>query len=81
MLFSSARKRETQEAAEELERFTLAVNNGIAILRDREARRRFETARSRRAGTDATDGQSLAEYRATRARLAARFPGNVTSVH
>lgn len=80
MLFERARERERKRDAESLERITLAVNNGLAISRDKDARRAFENARARRAEADApagTPGQSLAEYQSTKARLAARFPLNV----
>lgn len=76
MLFAKAHEREQKEAAEALERLTLGVNNGIAISSSSAARRQFENARETRATPD-EPGQTVSEYRATMARLAARFPANV----
>lgn len=76
MLFSRAHEREQKEAAEALERLTLAVNNGIAISSSSAARRQFEHGRASRMSADAP-GQTVSEFRSTMARLAARFPANV----
>lgn len=55
---------------------TVAMANGYAISVDEKARESWERARARRTGA-AAKVQTVAEYRSTMARLAARFPGNV----
>ncbi len=52
---------------------TMAVNRGYVISRNPDARRAWELRREARA----PQTQSVAEYRATTARLAARFPDAV----
>jgi len=81
VLFSAAQRRIARAVAEDLERATLAVNNGMAILRDEKARAQFERTRARRAEAEAPTSQSVAEYKATMARLAARFPASVRTVN
>ncbi len=54
---------------------TIAVNQGYAMARDPDAAKRWN---SRRRESQAPQTQSVAEYRATLARLATRFPGAVT---
>jgi hypothetical protein len=55
---------------------TIAVNQGYAMARNPEAARAWNARREARA----PQTQTLAEYRATMARLAARFPGAVTKL-
>jgi hypothetical protein len=63
--------RRQRDAKADLERMTLAVNNGYSIARDPKALARWEQRRLE------SRPQSVAEYRATAARLAGRLPDNV----
>ena len=53
---------------------TIAVNQGYAMARNTDAARAWNARREARS----PQTQSVAEYRATAARLAGRFPGSVT---
>ena len=55
---------------------TIAMANGYVISFDAKARDRWMSARERRVGVP-DQPQTVDEYRATKARLAARFPANV----
>lgn len=56
---------------------TIAMANGYVISHDEKARDGWQRARERRSGAGAA-AQTVAEYRSTMARLATRFPANVT---
>ena len=77
MLFARAQERRSREAAESLERITLAVNNGLVITRDKAAREQFERGRRNRSGTAPEPEQTPAQFRATLGRLGAMFPAAV----
>lgn len=66
--------RRGREAEAEIDRMTIAVNTGYALARDPARARAWNARREARSPA----GQSVAEYRATAARLAGRFPGAVT---
>lgn len=56
---------------------TIAVNQGYAMARNPDVARAWNARREARMPRV----QSVAEYRATMSRLAARFPGAVTRIH
>jgi hypothetical protein len=53
---------------------TIAVNQGYAMARNPEAARAWN---ARRRDSGAPQTQTVAEYRATMAQMAAQFPGSV----
>jgi hypothetical protein len=63
--------RRRREAEADLDRMTIAVNHGYVMAGNPEA------ARAWNARHESSAPQSVAEYRSTAARLAARFPGAV----
>lgn len=74
MLFGKAAERRRRETRAEGRRLTTAVANAIAITLDKNARASYE----RQSRTeDHAAGQSVQEFSATVARLAALAPGAV----
>jgi frataxin-like iron-binding protein CyaY len=76
LLVEKGAERRRRETDEETDRMTIAMANGYVISRDEKARDHWVSARERRSGA-AAEVQTVAEYQATKARLAARFPANV----
>jgi hypothetical protein len=76
LLVEKRMERRRRETDEETDRMTIAMANGYVISFDERARDRWMSARERRTGAP-DEVQTVAEYQATKARLASRFPDNV----